>query len=372
MQYICESTHLLVNEVAKDLIATGKDPIFLIEAFILNNKTKFNESALSNFWRDLKNWWKGGVGGVAAGRHDIESELNTAKNALLTMVGHIRKFKGSDPSVEADILNLLSTTVKNLRTAEPLITSLSGKIKKRAAAARDPRLYGGPEEYKPELDVAAFASLPVSNIKVEGGTKPIMNWYLDQASNNPKLARSIMMNAKVRITPSKYSAGAARDYEALTAASDPLITSLAGLGPDFAIRNGEIYGRVFGSLFEKLLASKSGSKDAKYADLPEYTVETAKMGKTEVNRYLNWLVRKGNAVVKDVMKETDLEIPMSSMSSMPISGTKLDGFSKLVDTYKKLPGAAATFESSGGKLYDSADIVRAVIYLNKKSQENLF
>lgn len=365
MQYLSENTRSLINETATHIVNTGKDPLFLVEAFMINNKNRFNEGALSNWWRDVKNWWRGGVGAVAAGRHDIEDEFNTARNALLTMITHIKKFRGSDPSTEEDILNLLNTTVQNLRTVEPLITSLGGKIKKRAAAQRDPSLFGGPEEYKPELDVAAFAELPVSNVKVEGGSKPIMNWYLTQASGPKKnLARSIVMNAKVRVAPSRFSTFAATDYEALAAASDPLIQSLATLQADLAVRNAEMYGRIFAFLYEKLLALRTAPKDAKYADLPEYSVETANMTKTEVNKYLNWMVRKGAGVITDVMKDVNREIP--DLSALPLSGTKLNNFSLFVDNYKKAPTARDVLKN-----FNSVDLVRAVIFLNKKAQENL-
>lgn len=257
MRYLSESTQHLLSETAIKIVNTGKDPIFLIEAFIIKNKNKFNEGVLSDLWKDTKNWFKGGMGAVAAGRHDIEDEYNSAYKALFTMISHIRKFRGSDEDTEKDIIQLLLQTLRNMKSAHPMIIDLAGKVKKRAAAASDSSLWGGPEKYvpHPHINAADFGS--INNVPIEkvGGTKPIMSWFANlKNTKNLQLIQSIIMNAKNRSHASQILSIAEKDYDNLLAstAENKLIIELQDIG----IRDRITYGKIFAYLYQKYLAAK--------------------------------------------------------------------------------------------------------------------
>ncbi len=362
MFYLSESTRDLIDETAVVIAHSGKDPIFLVESFIINNKAKFNEGVLSDLWRDVKNWWKGGVGGVAAGRHDINDEYETAKKALLTMVSHIKKFAGSDPSTENDILRLLYTTITNLKTAEPLVQTLGSKIKKRAAAARDPRLFGGPEEYAVDVDVKDFATLPTSNAHLPGGTKPVMEWFLNLRTNKPKLLQSILMNARVRKVPTNLVALAEKDYEYLKNNKDSIIASLGSVG----VRNEDLYSKVFGYLYQKLSSGKPAAtgSDALVDSFPLFKKEVKDFNKDDVAGYLNWLAGVSPTDLSEIKKRTDSELSTTNLSSF-INPSKINSLTQAVANH--LAASEPARKAMTG--IDELDVLKIMAYLVMKAKE---
>ena len=363
MYYLAESTRNLIDETATVLVNSGKDPIFVVESFIINNKNRFTEGVLSNLWRDVKNWWKGGSGGVAAGRHDINDEYENAKKALLTMVSHIKKFAGSDPSTENDILRLLYTTVTNLKTAEPLIQTLGAKIKKRAAAARDPRLFGGPEEYKTDIDVKDFATLPTSNVHFAGGTKPVMEWFLNLKDKKPKLLQSILVNARIRKVPTDIIALAEKDYEYLKNNKDSLITNLGGVG----IRNEEMYARVFGYLYQKLASGKPtgpAPTDTLVDTFPIFKKELKDFKGADITEYINWLSGVPAVDLSEIKKRTEDEFGKIELKSI-ISPSKINVLTLAVVNH--IEGSVPAKNALAGM--DEIGVLKVLAYLVAKARE---
>jgi hypothetical protein len=370
MQYLSESTRHLLQETTSKLVKTGKDPVFFVEAFMLKHPNRFNEGALGNFWRDVKNWWKGGTPAVAAGRHDLEAEYENAYKALETMTNHILKFKGSDPSTEEDVINLLNTTLDNLQTARPVIQSLAGKVKKRAAAAHDPSIFGGPEAYKPYVHVEDFADLPATNIDKPGGTKPIMGWFASLKKNGKdSLFRSIIMNAKVRMHPAHIVSLAEKDFEKLKTATDPVIVDLDITG----VRNREMYGRVFAYLYAKLAEAKKdpsadiekdpeGTVSSIIKDLPSFKKEVYQFNPADTKNMLEFLDKHPKTEVQKVLVDAEKDLAGKPLTRFILQVNKINQISKDIAAYKAANPTSALTEM------DEEKITRMLIYLVDQSK----
>lgn len=364
MRYLSETTRNLMNETAVKLAKTGKDPVFFIESFMILNKSKFNEGALGNFWKDVKNWFRGGVGQVHAGRHDVEDEYNKAYNAIQTMVGHINKFKGADPSTEDDVLELLNSTLGNLQSAQPMIKDLSDKVKSHARSQRDPRTYGSTPAHSPYVDVRDFADLPTMNIKAEGGTKPIMQWFSNlRAGGKGKLATSIAANANVQKLPTPLVAAGEKDYAFMVNSGDPLIGELTNSG----VASRDAYAKVFAYLYQKLLATKAdpmGDDPTLYVGLPPYTKEVPLFDKNDINTFLTWLLSQKKSSVFQIMNASQTATSHRKITDIIPNVNKANALMRAISEFRTAnPSSTGQFGN-----VDEEQLLRAIIHLNAKSK----
>ena len=364
MRYLSETTRHLMNETAVKLARTGKDPVFFIESFMIINKSKFNEGALGNFWKDVKNWFRGGVGQVHAGRHDVEDEYAKAFAAIQTMVNHISKFRGADPSTEDDVLNLLNTVLNNMKSAQPMIKDLSDKVKSQARSQRDPRTYGSTPAHSPYVDVKDFTDLPTMNIRAEGGTKPVMQWFVNlRSGGKDKLATSIVANANVQKLPTPLLAAGEKDYAFLVNSGDALIGELTNSG----VANRDAYAKVFAYLYQKLLSTKTdpmGDDPALYTGLPPYTKELPQFDKNDINIFLTWLLSQKKSGIYQIMNAAQTATSHRKITDIIPNVNKANALMKAISDFRTAnPSSTGQFGN-----VDEEQLLRAIIQLNAKSK----
>ncbi len=360
MRYISESTRYLINETASKLATSGKDPFIVVEAFIITNKKLFAEGALGNFWRDVKNWWRGGIGQVHAGRHDVEDEYHKALAAIQTMIEHIKKFKGADPSTEDDVLTLLNNVLDKFESAGDMIRDLSDKVKSSARAERDPKTYGGMPRHMPYYNVEDFASLPTMNIKAEGGTKPIMQWYTNLLRNRKgRMAISILSNAKIQKLQTPLIAVGEKDYDFLANSNDPILQELSAM----KVSNRDEYARVFAYLYQKLLATKSdpmGDDPALYASAPPYTKELMNFDKNDINNYMTWLLSLKKSDIHQIVNAAKVATGHRKMSDIIPNVNKANALMIAISNFRVAnPSSTAQFGTA-----DEEDLLRAILHIN--------
>lgn len=360
MRYLSETTYHLMNETATKLANSGKDPIFVVESFIITNKHLFIEGVLGNFWRDVKNWWKGGMGQVHAGRHDIESEFDKAYAAITTMINHIEKFRGADPSTEEDVLNILNGVLDKFQTAGDMIRDLSNKVKSSARAERDPKMYGGMPKHMPYYDVEDFASLPTMNIKAEGGTKPVMQWFANLLRNRKgKMAISILANSKAQKLPTPLIAAGEKDYAFLLNSGDPIIQELKSS----RVSNRDDYAKVFAYLYQKLLATKSdpmGDDPALYASAPPYKKEITNFDKTDIDSYLTWLISQKKAQIYQIINAAKVATGHRKITDIIPNANKANALMIAISNFRVAnPSSTSQFGT-----VDEEDLLRAILHIN--------